>query len=200
MAGHLLGAMVVFTSAVVPNIFLMSPTLPAESVVTFLGGSLSSSLSPHTLGGTMWGGFCCRKTGKGSCGAWVVVGGEMLAILGVSLGGLQFWWWVVLVVVVCSCLVVVGGTMVGSGLIGGTCLWVFLGVVVLAVLVVVVAACLTGMIVIFFFVFGFSFFLQLFTFFSFSNLLLILANFDMKISFSFFFSWGKGVVGFGCFG
>ena len=83
VAGHLLGAMVVFTSAVVPNIFLMSPTLPAESVVTFLGGSLSSSLSPHTLGGTMWGGFCCRKTGKGSCGAWVVVGGEMLAILGV---------------------------------------------------------------------------------------------------------------------
>ena len=252
MAGHLPGVVVVFTSVVVPNIFTISPTLPAESVATFLGGSLLSLLSPHTLGGTRWGGFCCRLTGKDSCEAWVVVVGVMLAILGVfnpsqcailqrvvpggtdtvppyliftlwlplgshillgnlvkltSLGGLWFWWWLVLVVG--SCLVVVGGTMANSGLVGGTFLWVSLVVRVLVVLVVAVAACLTGVIVIFFFVFGFSFFLQLFTFFnfSFSNLLLSLANFDMKISFSFFSSLvlnlnhtknvpiGPGVVG-----
>ena len=163
VAGHLPGFLVVFTSAVVPNIFTISSTLLSESVATFLGGSLSSLLSPHTLGGTRWGGFCCRLDGKDPRGAWVDVVGVILVILGVfnpaqcailwrvvpggtdavppylictlrlplgshillgnlvkliSLGRVRFWWW--LEMVVGSGLVVVGGTVVSSGLVGGT--------------------------------------------------------------------------------
>ena len=98
-------------------------------------------------------------------------------------------------------LVVVGGTRVNSGFVGGANLWLWL------FLFVGVVACLTGCFLSHFgvllnFFFTFSNLLQpfmVFTF-SFSNLFFILVNFDMKISFSFFFSWGKGVVGFGCFG
>ena len=36
--------------------------------------------------------------------------------------------------------------------------------------------------------------------FSFSNLFFVLVNFDMKISFLYFFSWNWGVGGFGFFG
>ena len=72
---------------------------------------------------------------------------------------------------------------------------------------VAVVACLTGFLFSLFgvllnFFFAFSSLLQLFTFFtfSFSNLFFNLVNFDMKISFSFFFSGDKGVGGGGAFG
>ena len=83
MAGHLPGVVVVFTSVLVPNILAMSPTLLAESVVTFLDGSLLSLLSPHTLGGTRRGGCCCWLPGKDWCGGWLFVVGVMLTIVGV---------------------------------------------------------------------------------------------------------------------
>ena len=83
VAGHLPGVGVVFSSVLVPNILAKSPTLLAESVVTFLHGLLVSLLSPHTFGGTSRGGCCCWLPGKVRCGGWLVVGGVMITIVGV---------------------------------------------------------------------------------------------------------------------